>query len=635
MLNRVKQFFYVAVVILVLSCHNKQAQLIPIKAFFDSQVSGFHISPDGKYISYLKRNNKDRQTQTIYLQSLADSAQAPGVLFSDAGLRDHFWTYDSQVIVPKYDRKKSTFQLFAIDSKTLKSRILLSLGKVSWRLLNRNIAHPDILTFSMNLRDSTIFDIYHINTKTGELKMYLQNPGNVTQYYTDADGTIRLEKVSDGVNETILFRDNEKSPFKPVLRNNFKNMVEPVAFTGNKNYFYARSNVNRDKIALVEINAENGKEEKVIFSSDNADIDEVVYSKSKKRLEMVAWQEAKPKRAILNNGMKAIYADLESKLPGNEIRLFDRDTSEKNILINTSNDRNPGSTYLYTVATKKLVKLADMNPGINQDDLCEMKPIQFKAGDGTVINGYLTLPKGATEDLPVVVIPHSDFWKRNNWGYSDEVQFLANRGYAVFQVNYRGSTGYGKAFYSAGFKQMGGKMQQDITDGVNWLIAQKIADPKKIAIYGNGFGGFSALYGASFHPGLYKCVAVQGPLINFFTFFKDVQPYLKPKLSMLYEMVGSPETDADQFRAISPIFNANKIKVPLMVVQSPRDQDAGANELNRFVSEVKKNGVPVTYVPKESKDHGADKKPKDMPGGNRLKTYQQLEQFLEKNLGKK
>ncbi|MBW4890266.1 prolyl oligopeptidase family serine peptidase [Mucilaginibacter sp. HMF5004] len=572
--------------------------------------------------------------QTIYLQSLEDSTKKPDVLFSDGGIRDHFWTYDNHVIVPKYDRKKSTFQLFAIDAATMEKRTLLSIGRVNWRVLNRSMKHPDVLTFSMNLRDSTIFDIYRINTKSGELKMYLQNPGNITQYYTDVDGVIRLEKASDGVNETILYRENENSAFKPILRNNFKNQVEPIAFTGTKNYFYARSNVNRDKIALVEINAENGKEERVVYSSDKADIDEVAYSKSKHRLEMVAWQEAKPRRHILNDSIKAIYTDLEKQLPGNEIRIFDRDTSEKHFLINTSNDRNPGSTYLYSMATKKLVKLADMNPGINQGDLCEMKPIQFKAGDGTLINGYLTLPKvSSPQNLPVVVIPHSDFWKRNNWGYNDEVQFLANRGYAVFQVNYRGSTGYGKAFYSAGFQQMGGKMQQDITDGVNWLINQKIANPKKIAIFGTGFGGFSALYGVSFHPGLYNCVAVQGPLINFFTFFKDVQPFLKPKLSMLYEMVGSPETDADRFRAISPVFNAAKIKAPLMIFQGGRDPDAGNPELIRFASEVKKNGTPVTYVAKENKDK--EKKPKDAPGGNRLNMYVQLEKFLELNLGKK
>ncbi|WP_295649862.1 prolyl oligopeptidase family serine peptidase [uncultured Mucilaginibacter sp.] len=609
-----------------LSCHRKQEQ-IPVEAFFNAQVSNFHISPNGKYISYFKR---DKKKQTLILRNIATGVEDTSVI--DQGSRgDHFWTYNNQIVITKYSRKRGGFQLSAIDAATLKTRTLLSIDneRVSFRLLGRSVKHPDILTFIMNQRDSTILDVYRLNITTGELKMYIKNPGNVTQFYTDPDGGIRLEKSSDGVNETILYRQNDNSDFKPILSNNFKNLVEPIAFTGVGNYFYAKSNVNRDKIALVDINADNAKEEKVIFSSDKADIDEVSYSKYKQRLEMVTWQEAKPKRHILDARMNAIYADLEQQLPGDEIRISDRDTTEQNFLINTSSDRNPGSTYLYTAGSKKLVKLADMNPGINQGDLCEMKPISFKAGDGTLINGYLTYPKNTDSvNLPVVVMPHSDFWNRNKWGYNAEVQFLANRGYAVFQVNYRGSTGYGKEFYSAGFKQVGGKMQDDITDGVEWLIAQKIANPKKIAIFGSRFGGFSALYGASFHQSLYACVAVQSPLLNMFTYFSDVPPFLKPKLSMLYEMVGNPETDADQFRAISPIFNANKIKVPLIVFPGPRELNA--NELATFISEVKKNGVHVTDISgKKNNDSNF------LPREHRLDMYKDLEKFLETNLGQK
>jgi dipeptidyl aminopeptidase/acylaminoacyl peptidase len=257
-----------------------------------------------------------------------------------------------------------------------------------------------------------------------------------------------------------------------------------------------------------------------------------------------------------------------------------------------------------------------------------MQPISFKARDGLVINGYLTLPQGTkTTNFPVVVIPHDLPWRsRDTWGYSDEVQFLANRGYAVFQVNYRGSTGYGKAFYSAGLKQEGGKIQDDITDGVNWLISEKIADPSKIAIFGGGFGGFSALYGVSFHPGLYNCAIVQYGLINFFTYIKDVPPYFKPRLQMMYEMIGNPETDSEQLRAISPIFHTDKIKVPLLIFQGARDESANISELNQFVRELKKQNVPVTYYLKQNErkifrnEH------------NRMEMYSEIEKFLDNNM---
>jgi dipeptidyl aminopeptidase/acylaminoacyl peptidase len=247
-----------------------------------------------------------------------------------------------------------------------------------------------------------------------------------------------------------------------------------------------------------------------------------------------------------------------------------------------------------------------------------------------LINGYLTLPNGDVKtNLPVVVMPHD--WplgpnSRNSWGYNPEVQFLANRGYAVFQVNYRGSTGYGKTFRIAGFKQIGGKIQQDITDGVNWLIQNKIADPKKIAIFGGGVGGFSALYGASFHPGLYNCVIVQYGVINFFTYIKDAPPYLKPSLQMMYEMVGNPETDAEHLRAISPVFNTDKINVPVLIFQGAKDARANISELNQFVIELHKRNVPVEYFLKDNEraffrsEH------------NRMQMYTEIAKFLNYNM---
>jgi dipeptidyl aminopeptidase/acylaminoacyl peptidase len=258
-----------------------------------------------------------------------------------------------------------------------------------------------------------------------------------------------------------------------------------------------------------------------------------------------------------------------------------------------------------------------------------MQPVAFKAGDGMLISGYLTLPIGSKKTgLPLIVMPHDGPFSRSYWRYDQEVQFLANRGYAVFLINYRGSTGYGKAFYNAGFKEVGGKIQQDITDGVNWLIKNKTADPKKIAIFGGGFGGFSALYGLSFHPGLYNCAIVQHGLINFFTFIKDAPPFYKPKVKMMYEMVGDPETDASQLRAISPVFHSDKIRAPLLVFQGANDARANISELSQFVRELQKqNGndmVKYFLKPNERTFFRIER--------NRLQMYTEIEKFLEKNM---
>jgi dipeptidyl aminopeptidase/acylaminoacyl peptidase len=625
MSGRLRSFYFVAFLLLFCACRKNEVRQIPVSDFFKTpEKSFFKISPDGKYISYLKPY-KDKQN--IYIRSLVTGDEHMATNFTDYSVRDYSWTFSNQIVFTQDIIAIDEFRIYSLDVATLKIKSLLNLEKARIRILNRNRQQPDIITVAMNKRDPVNFDVYRLNVRTGELKPYLLNPGNITKWYPDANGSIRLVKVSDGVNETILYRTDDNAPFNPIIKNNFNDRVDPIAFTGVNSNFYALSNVNRDKTALVEINAQDGKEEKVIFSCNKADVLNVDYSKGKHRLELVNWEEAKPQKHFLDADIEKVYHNLSLKIQGSGIDIVDRDSAESKFIVVSSTDRNPGSYYLYERSSDKLTKLADINPEINPQELCSMEPISFKAGDGTVLNGYLTIPRGKEKkNLPVVVMPHDNIWGRNSWDYDAEVQFLANRGYAVFQVNYRGSAGYGKAFRTAGFKQVGGKIQQDITDGVNWLIINKIANPKKIAIFGGGFGGFSALYGVSFHPQLYNCVIVKYGLINFFTYIKDAPPFFKPYLRMTYEMIGNPETDAEQLRAISPVFHTDKINSPLLIFQGAKDPRANISELNQFVRELKKRNVPVTYRLKEN-ERAYFKNDR-----NRLEMYTEIESFLNSNM---
>jgi dipeptidyl aminopeptidase/acylaminoacyl peptidase len=625
MYGRLRSFIVLIALVVASSCKHDAVRQIPVSDFFKTPERTFYkISPDGKYISYL-RPYKDKQN--IYIKSLETGKEQMATTFTDYSVRDYTWTFNNQIVLTQDIIAVDEFRLYTLDVATLKLKSLLNLDKARIRILNRNRQQPDIITVAMNKRDPVNFDVYRLNVKTGDLKPYLLNPGNITKWYPDADGRIRLVKVSDGVNESVLYRPNDNAEFKTIIKNNFKDRVEPIAFIGDKNTFYALSNVNRDKTALVEINAVDGKQLRVVFESDKADILNFDYSKRRRVIEMVSWDEAKPQSHFLDADAEKLYKNLSTKIRGTEVNVVDRDSAESKYVIYSYTDKNPGAYYLYERATDKLAKLTDINPEINPNELCTMEPVSFTAGDGMQINGYLTVPmEKDKENLPVIVMPHDGPWNRNSWGYDAEVQFLANRGYAVFQVNYRGSTGYGKAFRSAGFKQVGGKIQQDITDGVNWLIQKKIANPKKVAIFGGGFGGFSALYGVSFHPQMYNCAVVKYGLINFFTYLKDAPPFFKPYLSMTYEMVGNPETDADQLRAISPVFHTDKIKSPLLIFQGAKDPRANISELNQFVRELKKRNVPVTYRLKENErayfksDH------------NRMEMYAEIEKFLDTNL---
>ena len=624
---RILLFFFV--ILALGACDKNKTNQIPVIDFFKApEKSDFKISPDGQYISYLKPF-KDKLN--LFVKSLKDGSEQMATSFTDYSVRgDYFWTYNSKIVFFQENIALDEVKMFSLDVPAFNACKLLLHDKARMNLVSRNKYEPDIINIRMNKRDPANFDVYRLNIRTGELTPYLLNPGNITQWYPDDDGKIRLVRQSDGVDESILFRPDDNLPFKRIIANNFKTTVVPIAFTGEKQYFYALSNENRDKIALVEINAENGKEEKIIYACNNADIQNVEYSKFRHRLELLSWQAAMPRKRFLNGYIESIYNKLSAGLKGYEMNIVDRDSAEKKFIVNTYTDRNPGSYYLYEKNSGQLIKLGDVNSSLNPEELCQMHPVTYKASDGMVINGYLTIPLGDKKtNLPLIVMPHDGPFNQSFfWGYNPEVQFLANRGYAVFQINFRGSSGFGKDFHNAGFKEVGGKIQQDITDGVNWLIKNKTANPKNIAIFGGGFGGFSALYGVSFHPSLYNCAIVQHGLINFFTFIKDAPPYLKPYVNMTYEMVGDPQKDEVQLRAISPVFNTDKIKAPLLIFQGAKDARTNITELNQFVRALRKKNGPqnVKYFLK------ANERTIFRSEANRMEMYTEIEKFLDNNM---
>ena len=260
----------------------------------------------------------------------------------------------------------------------------------------------------------------------------------------------------------------------------------------------------------------------------------------------------------------------------------------------------------------------------------EMHAVKYASRDGLTIEAYLTLPNGLSineaHQLPVVINPHGGPWARDCWGYSSEVQFLANRGYAVFQMNFRGSTGYGRSFLEASYKQWGLKMQDDITDGVNWLIEQGIADKDRVAIYGGSYGGYAVLAGLTLTPDVYACGIDYVGVSNLFTFMKTIPPYWRPMLEMMYEQVGAPEKDAEQLAATSPALHADKIRVPLFIAQGANDPRVNKAESDQMVAALKERGIEVEYMVKDNEGHGFHNQE------NRFDFYRAMEAFLKKYL---
>jgi dipeptidyl aminopeptidase/acylaminoacyl peptidase len=607
-----------------------EVRTLPVDAFFKSQDKiAYRISPDGKNLSYLKLEGKN---QNLYIENIATGQNKRITMLRDKNITFYFWVSKNELIYYKeFDAGQQRSDLFIIDKDGTNERQLTNNEKNKVKVLEDQLIDDKYLLISSNKRDSTVFDVYRLNVRNGLTEMAAKNPGNITDWITDPEGKLRLATSSDGVNQTLLYRENESQQFKPVLTNNFKTTFRPIAFSHEQpNVVYAISNINRDKSALVQVDCNTGKEIRILFGNDTLNITDAQYSRRKKRMSFVVYETWKKEKHFLDDSVKLLYNDLDKLLPKTETRIIDRDRAETVYIVRTFTDRNPGSYYLYFQNTGKLRKLSDFNSAIREEEMCEMKPVTYTTGDGVSIHGYLTLPLNKkAQNLPVVVLPHNGPGGRDLWGYNPEVQFLANRGYAVFQVNYRGSSGYGKAFAASGFKQWGCKIQHDITDGVKWLISKKIADPKRIAIYGTGFGGHVALNGVVAGKGNYACAASNSGVINLFTYLKSIPPYLKPNLQMFYEIIGNPLTDVDRMKQSSPLFQTDKINSPVFVAQDIKDPSINIGETIQFVKNLQKREVKVIYLENEGNPFFGKN------DENRQKFYTALEQFLELNLRKK
>ena len=336
---------------------------------------------------------------------------------------------------------------------------------------------------------------------------------------------------------------------------------------------------------------------------------------------------AKTGRKLFDAETETLYRRIEAKLPGYEITLQSRTRAEDKFIVAASNDRTPGTRYVYDARADTLAKLADINPWIPERDMAPMTPVSYTSRDGLKINGYLTLPVGrGNKNLPCIVNPHGGPWARDAWGYNPEVQFLANRGFCVLQMNFRGSTGYGRAFWEASFGQWGLKMQDDVTDGVQWLVRQGIADPKRVGIYGGSYGGYTTLAGVTFTPDLYAAAVDYVGVSNLFTFLNTIPPYWKPMLEKMQAMVGDPVKDKARLTATSPALNAERIKTPLFIAQGARDPRVNKAESDQVVEALKKRGVEVQYLVKDNEGHGFSNEE------NQLEFYTAMEVFFSRHL---
>jgi len=599
---------------------------IPLRDFFKNPVSrGYDLSPDGQTLSFLQ---PWESRMNIFIRPTAGGEAKRLTNEKDRDIRNYAWKGNGFVVYAMDDKGDENFHLKRVDLKSGEVKDLTPFPKVRSEIIDdlADVSETDVL-ITLNKRNPEVFDAYRLNVATGEMKMVAQNPGKVDRWITDHAGVIRAATQTDGVNTSLLTRPDEKTAFKMVLTTNFREAVNPQFFTFDNKNLYATSNIGRDKAAVVTIDPSNGKELEKLYENPDVDVDALAYSKKRKVVTFAAFDTWKTERKFFDKQSETMYKTLSEKLPGYEVEVVANDKAEDKFIVVASNDRSPGSRNLFDVKTATLTKLVDVAPWLKESELAPMKPVEYKSRDGLTIHAYLTLPLGReAKNLPVVINPHGGPWYRDTWGFNPEVQFLANRGYAVLQMNFRGSTGYGRKFWEASFKQWGQAMQDDITDGVQWLIKQGIADPKRVAIYGGSYGGYATLAGVAFTPDLYAAAVDYVGVANMFTFMKTIPPYWKPFLDMFHEMVGDPEKDKAMMEAVSPVMHAEKIKTPLFVAQGAHDPRVNKDESDQMVAALKKRGVEVEYMVKDNEGHGFHNEE------NRFDFYGAMEKFLAKYL---
>lgn len=582
---------------------------------------------DGKSIAYGK-SWKNRIN--IFVKDLK-TQETKQLTFSLQDINNFFWADNNTIIYSQDNGGDENFHLYSLSREGGNALDLTPFEGVTCSVVESEKNDGKIL-IQMNLRNKEIFDVYKVDIKNASMELIARNPGDVSEWMADHDGKLRLAEFSDGINSGIRYRMLESDEWRTVATYNFKDMVCPLLFTFDNEQIYVSSNYILDKAAIFKYDLTTGKETECIFKhpmvdvSFDAGIFPLIISQKKRKILGCRYIVDKIEYKFFDEAFEKMQNFVDSMLANYENYFVSSDKDEEKFIVLSMNDKTPGAYYLFDAIKWELVKLFDLMPWLEESEMSPMKPISFTSRDGVTINGYLTLPIGKTNNLPLVIIPHGGPWSRDFLTFNPEVQFLANRGYGVLQINFRGSSGYGRKFLEAGYKQWGLKMQDDITDGVKWAINQKIAIVDKIAIYGTSYGGYAALTAITKTPDLYAAAVDYVGISNIFTFFDTMPPYWEFMREMFYEIVGHPINDKERLIAASPIFNVHKVKTPLFVVQGANDPRVKKEHSDQIVQALRKRGIPVEYMIKDNEGHGF------VNEENNFDFYQALENFLQKHL---
>jgi dipeptidyl aminopeptidase/acylaminoacyl peptidase len=616
-----------------------EAQMPPLvdrELFFGNpEIAGAQISPDGKYIAFIKPL---KDVRNVWVKGVDEPFDKAKPLTDEAKrpIGGYFWSWDNKILFVKDNGGDENFNVYSVNPADAaagipKAKNLTNSEKVQTAIYAVPKTEPDFIYIGLNDRDQAWHDLYKVRISTGEKTLLRKNTDRLTGWIFDNLDKLRLASRSAANGDTEILRvDGDK--FTKIYSCSVFESCGAVRFYKDNRRVYLETNVgNTDLTRLVLFDPETMNEEPV--ESDpmkRVDFGSAVFSEVSNELILTTYNDDKVRRYWKDKVFETDYKWLQSKLPNMEISLGSSTKDENLWIISAFSDTEPGSTYLFDRKAKKLTKQYTVREKLPREALSPMKPIRYKSSDGLEIPAYLTLPKGVpAKNLPLVVVPHGGPWARDSWGYNSFAQFLANRGYAVLSPNFRGSTGYGKKFIDAGNGQWGEKMQDDITWGVKHLVAEGIADPKRIGIMGGSYGGYATLAGVTFTPDLYAAaVAIVAPS-NLNTLLGSIPPYWESVRQLFFKRMGDPNTPEGraQLERQSPLNHVDKIKTPLLIVQGANDPRVKKTEADQIVIALRDRKYPIEYIMADDEGHGFQRPV------NNMVMFAVGEKFLAKHLG--
>jgi dipeptidyl aminopeptidase/acylaminoacyl peptidase len=586
-----------------------RAELPPLIArdvlFGNPEKATPQISPDGKRLAWLAPDKKN--VLQVWVKTIGKDDDKIVTADKKRGIRNYSWAPDNKTLLYLQDNDgDENFHVYGVDLDAGTVRDYTAFQGVRAGISSIERAVPDQILIEMNARNRQLFDAYRLTLSTGALVLEATNPGSALGYVTDKNLNVVAAQQSTPEGGTeILVRDNSQSPWRSWMKVGAEETLDLVDVTDDGKSLILESSIGADTARAVERNIASGAE-KVIASSDEVDVGTVMLNPSNRVVEAVSFEPGRRTWKVIDPSVKADF-DAIAKLNDGDFSIIGRDRADKNWLVSFTSDRGPTRWYAWDRDAKKGTFLFSAQPKLDNLQLSAMQPVTIKTRDGMNMHAYLTLPAGLpAKNLPLVMFIHGGPWARDTWGYRSYPQWLANRGYAVLQPNYRGSTGYGKKFLHAGDKQWGLKMHDDLLDAANWAVKQGYADPKRIAIMGGSYGGYATLAGLTFTPDYFACgVDIVGPS-NLKTLLGSIPPYWKPVRSMFNTRMGNPDdaADAELVRNASPLFKASQIRKPLLIGQGANDPRVNKAESEQIVDAIQKNSGSVTYVVYSDEGHG-------------------------------